>query len=201
MLLNHILLGSLWIVYCVLHSVLASVSLKKSLQQSMKKGYQYYRLYYTVFAFAGLVGLIWMLVNMQSKQLFELSSWILISGLVISFAGLMLMIICIQKYFLSLSGVEKALNEEHANKLIISGVHKYIRHPLYLGTFAFIWGLFLLLPNLSFLIVNAVITIYTLIGIELEEQKLITEFGDDYRQYQQNVPKIMPQFKFGKGNG
>ena len=77
------------------------------------------------------------------------------------------MILCIKNYFLSLSGLKSLLNESYSNELIIKGVHRYVRHPLYLGTFAFIWGLWLLLPTVSFLIVNVIITTYTLVGIRL----------------------------------
>jgi protein-S-isoprenylcysteine O-methyltransferase Ste14 len=55
-----------------------------------------------------------------------------------------------------------------------------------------LWGLFIILPYLSFLISNIIITIYTLIGIELEEKKLELEFGESYRQYKQKVPKLLP---------
>ena len=75
------------------------------------------------------------------------------------------------------------------------GFHRYVRHPLYLGTFITIWAGFLLLPLISLLISNAIITIYTLIGIELEEKKLILEFGEDYREYQNRVPRLIP-FRF-----
>jgi protein-S-isoprenylcysteine O-methyltransferase Ste14 len=69
-----------------------------------------------------------------------------------------------------------------------------VRHPLYAGTFIFIWGLFILVPSLSLLISNTIITIYTLIGLRFEEQKLEKEFGDAYKTYKQKVPMIIPKF-------
>jgi protein-S-isoprenylcysteine O-methyltransferase Ste14 len=83
-------------------------------------------------------------------------------------------------------------NEGKKNPLIFTGLHKYVRHPLYLGTFIFIWGLFVLFPLLSLLIADIVITIYTLIGINFEEEKLISDFGKEYTRYQNMVPKIIP---------
>ena len=106
------------------------------------------------------------------------------------------MLISIKKYFLSISGIKTLVTEESpSNELRIDGVHKYVRHPLYLGTFLFIWGLFILFPYVSLLIANSIITIYTLIGIVFEEQKLQKEFGAAYTDYQKQVPKIIPSFK------
>jgi protein-S-isoprenylcysteine O-methyltransferase Ste14 len=96
---------------------------------------------------------------------------------------------------MNLSGLRSLVIEDFSNELQITGIHKYTRHPLYLGTFGFIWGLFLLLPYLSLFIANIVITVYTLIGIRLEEQKLINEFGESYVKYRSTVPKLIPFLK------
>ena len=192
MLLNHIILAILWIVYCVLHSVLASEGIKKKLQQKTKK---WYRLGYTIFSFVFLVVVLYWQVSISTIQLFQIADAILLTGLVLSFSGLVLMLICIKKYFINLSGLRSLVMENFSNELQITGIHKHVRHPLYLGTFAFIWGLFLLLPYLSLLIANFIITVYTLIGIELEERKLVAEFGKDYEDYRRRVPKLIPFLK------
>jgi len=35
-------------------------------------------------------------------------------------------------------------------------------------------------------------TAYFVIGSRLEERKLVREFGENYRRYQQSVPALMP---------
>jgi len=55
--------------------------------------------------------------------------------------------------------------------------------------------LFLILPYLSVLISNLVITLYTMIAIRFEEAKLIKEFGEEYRIYRKQVPMILPGFR------
>lgn len=194
MLFNHIILAMLWMVYCVLHSVLASERLKKKLRQGMRN-YKWYRLWYTLFAFLFLIALLYYQVRIQTIELFIVTNTLLIAGIILSFSGFALMLVCIRKYFVNLSGLRSLFIENFTNELHITGVHRYIRHPLYLGTFAFIWGLFLLLPYLSLLIANIIITAYTLIGIELEERKLVLEFGENYKEYQRSVPKILPFLK------
>jgi protein-S-isoprenylcysteine O-methyltransferase Ste14 len=192
MILYHLILALLWMLYCFLHSLLASLGFKKMVQRVSGKGYQYYRLYYTLFAFLSLAALIYFGVSIPTIQIFRPPVFILAIGYLFTIAGLGLMMICIKKYFIGLSGLLSLVKERRSQTLIITGVHQYVRHPLYLGTFAFIWGLFLVLPYLSFGISNLIITVYTLIGIRLEESKLITEFGESYRLYKEKVPKLIP---------
>jgi len=194
MILNHIFLALLWIVYCVLHSVLASDWIKKNMRMRMKN-FKWYRLWYTLFAFVFLAAIIYFEVEMATMQLFQPNSFTVIAGTVLSLSGLGLMFICIRKYFMNLSGLRSLFIENFSNELQIKGVHKYVRHPLYLGTFVFIWGLLLLMPLASLLISNTIITIYTLIGIGLEERKLLTEFGESYSKYRKTVPMLIPSFK------
>ena len=159
------------------------------------KQHKWYRLWYTLLAFVFLIAVVYYQVRIATIEIFHSQSLIFILGIIISFSGLVLMFICIRKYFMNLSGLRSLFIENFSNKLQIAGIHKYIRHPLYLGTFMFIWGLFLYLPYLSLLVMNIVVTVYTLIGIEWEEQKLVMEFGDDYRKYRSKVPKLIPFFK------
>ena len=102
------------------------------------------------------------------------------------------MIVCVRKYFYELSGLQALQQQSNKNTLQQKGLHKYVRHPLYLGTLLFIWGLFIIFPYLNNLIACLVITIYTVIGIELEEKKLMEEYGDLYREYSKKVPRLIP---------
>jgi protein-S-isoprenylcysteine O-methyltransferase Ste14 len=195
MITGHIVLGVLWAIYCVLHSVLASGGIKKKMQQWLGKGFKFYRLAYTLFAFFGLVAILWFQIMLASPLLLDTSTFTIAVGSILTFAGLVIMGICISKYFMSLSGIKSLVQEQTYSELIISGIHRYVRHPLYLGTFLFIWGLLVIIPVFSLFLSNLIITIYTLAAIRLEEAKLIDEFGESYRRYQQSVPKILPSFK------
>ena len=189
---SYVLLGFWWVLYCFLHSLLASLWLKQKAQKLMGQGFVHYRLLYTLFAFVSLFALVFYQLNLTPVLLFT-STLAFYTGLVIALFGLILMGICIKKYFMSLSGLRSLFQERPSHQLIISGVHRYVRHPLYLGTFAFLWGFFLVKPHLSLLISNTIITLYTVYAITLEETKLVDEFGEDYRRYQAAVPKLLPR--------
>ncbi|HEX2608436.1 MAG TPA: isoprenylcysteine carboxylmethyltransferase family protein [Flavisolibacter sp.] len=192
MLLNHVWLGLCWLIYCFMHSLLASLSIKSFFKRKMGASFRHYRLAYTLFAFFALVAIILFQLTIKSSSLFHTGTLLNILGGIIGYSGLALMLICIKKYFMSLSGLKSLYTDHVTPSLLISGIHRYIRHPLYLGTFAFIWGLFLIWPLLSLLICNVVITLYTLYAIRLEERKLIAEFGDSYRRYKEEVPMLLP---------
>jgi protein-S-isoprenylcysteine O-methyltransferase Ste14 len=193
MIKEHILLGVLWIGYGLLHSLFADTGVKAWLSRRMGRFATHYRLIYTLFAFVTLVAVLLYQVRMASPILYTGFLSLKIMGSLIGFTGLSIMLFCIRKYFMSLSGLRSLVEPEKAGaELMITDIHQYVRHPLYLGTFLFIWGLWIILPYLSLLVANVIITIYTLIGITLEEKKLELLFGDSYRAYKQKVPRILP---------
>lgn len=93
-----------------------------------------------------------------------------------------------------LSGVAVFTKQDKDQTPLQQGINAHMRHPLYSGTLLVLWALFFLFPFLNNLIACTVITVYTLIGIRLEERKLVSEFGESYRSYQQNVPMLIPSF-------
>jgi methanethiol S-methyltransferase len=70
------------------------------------------------------------------------------------------------------------------------GPYKLIRHPLYLGWFIAFWAT----PTMSVthLVFALATTAYILMAIQLEERDLIDALGDDYRQYRERVPMLIP---------
>lgn len=194
MVFQHVLVALCWIFYCVLHTVLASVRTKRRVQKIVGERYRYYRLFYTVFAALTLAAIVLYQFSVSSARLFQTSLPTTIFGRLLAAAGLSLMIVCIKKYFVSLSGLKSLFQERPQAVLMITGIHRFVRHPLYTGTFLAIWGFWVLFPTVSLLITDSVITAYTLLAIPLEEEKLIAEFGESYRSYRQNVPKLFPRF-------
>ena len=64
-----------------------------------------------------------------------------------------------------------------------------MRHPMYFALIIFLWcGTFRVMD----IVINAVLTVYVLIGTRLEEKKLLVEYGETYIAYQQKVPMLVP---------
>jgi protein-S-isoprenylcysteine O-methyltransferase Ste14 len=105
------------------------------------------------------------------------------------------MFISIKKYFMLLSGVRSLFIATPPSELKVNGIHRFVRHPLYLGTILFVCGLFFLFPTISNLIAVVLLIIYVLTGIVFEEKKLVKEFGKNYEEYILKVPMLIPGFK------
>lgn len=192
MLMAHLVLVFLWLLFGVLHSVLAGLHIKIRFAKAFPLAAKHYRLLYTFFAFLTLGVVVWYLAQLSSPLLYQPQLVTNVLGTVMTVVGVVIMGICIKKYFLSLSGLKSLFQERPVHRLMIGGIHRFVRHPLYLGTFLAVWGVALLYPLLSFFISAFLITAYTLVGIRFEEKKLVADFGADYKRYQQTVPKLIP---------
>ncbi|MEJ2718947.1 MAG: hypothetical protein P8182_17760 [Deltaproteobacteria bacterium] len=65
-----------------------------------------------------------------------------------------------------------------------------MRHPLYFACILLIWSS----PDLTAdrLLFNILWTVWIVIGTVLEERDLVASFGEAYRDYQRNVPMLIP---------
>ena len=72
-------------------------------------------------------------------------------------------------------------------------LYKLVRHPLYLGFLMAFW--FAPVMTLGHLVFTLGMTTYILIGIYHEEKDLVNEFGEKYKAYRTQVPKIIPFIK------
>lgn len=188
----HLTLLAAWLGYVFLHSFLATNMVKLKMQQMMGRNYSYYRLSYSIFAAFSLAVILVFQFLEPSPLLLRNYVAIELAGIALAMLGLIGMGICIKKYFMNLSGVDVLLKVKRDPVLEISGLHRFVRHPLYSSTLLFCWALFLLFPFLDNLLACLVITIYTLLGIRLEEKKLVEEFGQSYTVYAKSTPMLIP---------
>ncbi|MFT4938934.1 MAG: protein-S-isoprenylcysteine O-methyltransferase Ste14 [Paraglaciecola sp.] len=70
------------------------------------------------------------------------------------------------------------------------GLYKWVRHPIQTGLLIGMWAV----PqaSLSYLMLATGMTVYIFVGLYFEEQDLIAEFGQTYRDYKQKVAKVFP---------
>ena len=69
-------------------------------------------------------------------------------------------------------------------------LYRVVRHPIMVGFLIAFWAT----PDLSQgrLLFAGLGTAYILLGVTLEERDLVDYLGEDYRRYQQQVPRLLP---------
>ena len=91
-----------------------------------------------------------------------------------------------------LGGQPEILEGPHEQRLVISGIRGYVRHPIYLGHLSemLAWSTATGLAVCYGLTAFAVIT--GAIMIRMEDAELEKRFGEDYRRYRKSVPAFIP---------
>ncbi len=111
-------------------------------------------------------------------------------GLISIVLGLMLRwtaILTLRKYFT----VDVSISSEQ--KLIETGLYRYIRHPAYTGSLLSFLGLGLSLSNWLSTLIIALSTFFAFsYRIRIEEAALIGAFGEKYLQYSARTKRLIP---------
>jgi len=75
-------------------------------------------------------------------------------------------------------------------------LYRYSRHPMMLGLLLGLWST----PDMTAgrLLWAAGFTSYVWVGIRMEERDLVALLGEEYRRYQQSVPRLIPRPGFAR---
>ncbi len=188
--MEYIILALLWLAYFFLHSLLSSAKWK-GFVESAGISNQLYRFVYSVLSFVLFILIFLYSGSTENNNLWDvkikMSKYF---GLMITTIGLMI----IMRSFKSMSmmcfiGIKKQLQE----KLIITGIHEYVRHPIYSGILLMMIGFVLYSNSIQSLIILMTTTLYLPFGIRWEEQKLVKEYGEQYENYKSDTPPIIPK--------
>ncbi len=80
-------------------------------------------------------------------------------------------------------------------KLLREGIYARLRHPRYASEGLKVIGHVLLVNYLGLYILLLLVTPMGLWLLALEERELVDRFGDAYRQYQREVPQLIPRLR------
>jgi protein-S-isoprenylcysteine O-methyltransferase Ste14 len=83
-------------------------------------------------------------------------------------------------------------NAMHGEGVVAAGPYRYVRNPLYLGTFIHTLALALLMPPSGAIFCILAIGIFQLRLIAAEESFLTTKLGEPYLAYCAKVPRLLP---------
>ena len=115
-----------------------------------------------------------------------------ILGAILIFAGAPLILDSFARFALQGLGTPAPiLPPEH---LVVTGLYRYVRNPMYAGVAATIFGQGLLFGNIQ--VVEYCLFVWLafhLFVLQYEEPKLRSTFGEEYEQFCANVPRWIPR--------
>jgi len=79
--------------------------------------------------------------------------------------------------------------------LVVTGLYRHVRNPMYVGVAAVIFGQALLFGSVRLILYgSAALLLAHLFVVLYEEPKLARSFGDEYRDFRTNVPRWVPRW-------
>ena len=84
-------------------------------------------------------------------------------------------------------------------ELIVTGIYKYVRNPLYLAGSSVLIGEVLLFQSFGLLVYFIIMFGIFYIHALIEEKHLENEFGETYNHYRKSVPRWIPNLSSYKG--
>jgi protein-S-isoprenylcysteine O-methyltransferase Ste14 len=113
----------------------------------------------------------------------QLASWVLL---------ILSLYVVITGYLLLKRKGKPDSNFENTSLLVKSGIYGYIRHPLYLSVFLLGTGVMLKNPEPLQLILGVINLIAVYFTAHIEENEMISKFGEAYREYMKETKMFIP---------
>ena len=181
-------------VYGLLHSLLASLRIKEwALSRFGVAAERGYRLAFNIFAALTLLPLLALPALLPDRTLYTIPfPWATLTLALQALAALVLLCGLIQTGIWSFLGLQQLMAPpSQANgELVVHGLYRWVRHPLYTTGLVFIWLTPVMSVNLLALFLG--FSFYIIVGAYLEERKLLKEFGLNYANYRQRTPFLIP---------
>lgn len=193
-------------VFAGLHTLTARQSFKQQIRERVgdRRYYGFYRIIYNIFALVSLAP-VTLSIGLSQKIMWQIDPFQLhIINVVnlIQMIGTVGMIVSLfQIDILRFAGIKQVwayvTNGELPLKnepLQHNGLYRYMRHPLYFFGLLSMW----FVPTMYDLqlLFTILASAYFIFGSRWEERRMVNTFGQDYIDYQQSVPWLIPFVKF-----
>ncbi|HII06835.1 MAG TPA: isoprenylcysteine carboxylmethyltransferase family protein [Methanotrichaceae archaeon] len=180
--------------FAALHSLMASLPFKRRVQKILgDRTGPWYPVIFSLSALVMVLPLVYLVYLFPGKILYVVPSpwrWAMVACQVL--AGIVSMRAFIDaphRFRVPLQLKEP--NSSEAELLKLRGIYCWIRDPFLLSGFLIIWLTPFMTTNLLILYVMA--TVYLYLGSLHWEKRLLAQFGDEFREYQIRVPRMIPK--------
>lgn len=185
------------LVYGAVHSLLASLWAKAHARRLFGSlAERLYRLGYNVFAVLTLLPVLALPLVLPDEPLYSIPFPVTLLSLFIqALAGGVVLVGLLQTGLGSFLGLRQlaASPTEREPRLVVRGLYRWVRHPLYTAGLIFLWLTPVMTVNV--LALDASLTAYIIIGALFEERRLLKEFGPAYLRYREETPMLIPGLK------
>ncbi|MBP2030287.1 protein-S-isoprenylcysteine O-methyltransferase Ste14 [Methanohalophilus levihalophilus] len=183
------------IAFAVIHSIMASLPFKRMVRRVVGvKADKYYRHIYNIVTVIILSPLAYLLYNNPGPYLYVVESpwrWLMVGvQLIGAYIGARALMDARNRF--EFRGQLASPGTPDAGHMDVVGVYKWIRDPFLLSGLMIIWFTPFMTTNLLALFL--VTTVYLIFGSVHTEMRLVSQFGDEYRDYQKRVRRIIPTF-------
>jgi len=201
---NALLIFITLLAFGLIHSLLASHSAKAAVQRLLGRNIASatYRLLYNVAAFITILPALYLVFHLPDRELYRLPEPVNSVAWGVKIVAALGLVYAVYQmdvwFFLGLRQLGESPQMSHYSidststaQLVTTGLYRIVRHPLY--TMSLI-VLYLTSPmSVNWLAFAVSCNLYFYLGSIFEEHKLVREFGDAYRAYQQQVPRLLPR--------
>jgi protein-S-isoprenylcysteine O-methyltransferase Ste14 len=202
----------IFFLFAVIHSITVSRWFKLLCTNALGEAWMriWYRFLYNTVSIVTVLATIYLIAKVPDREIWTAPVWLkwLMHG--IQFAGLVFGTLAFERMdtgeFMGFRQVwrylmrgETAGNIEGLTEkeLIRTGVYGIVRHPMYLaGLIIFTFSPVITVNGLT---VTIMADLYFLFGAFIEERRFLTDFGDEYREYMKQVPRLIPRVLSRRG--
>lgn len=182
------------VAFAVIHSIMASLPFKRIIRRYFgSRAETLYGPVYNLIAILTIIPLAYFLYKYPGDFLYIIPSpwrWLMMGGQLFgAIIGARALRDARNRF--ELRGQLASPNTPEAGVMDVQGIYKWIRDPFLLSGLLIIWLTPFMTVNL--LIVYILTTVYLCIGSVHTEKRLVSQFGDEYREYQKRVHRIIPR--------
>ena len=184
------------VAFAAIHSFMASLSFKRLIIRFLgSKADILYMPVFSLIALLTILPLAYLLYKNPGPVLYIVPSpwrWLMIGGQLVAAIVAPRALLDAPHRFKIRSQLSAPKTPE-AGPLNIRGIYRWVRDPFLLSGLVIIWLTPFMTVNL--LVIYLLTTIYLYMGSLHWEKRLISQFGDEYREYQRGVHRIIPQLE------
>ena len=181
------------VAFATIHSLMASLPFKRLLVRILgQRADTLFMPVFSIIAFVTIAPLVYLLIKNPGPILYIIPSpwrWLMVGGqLIAAIVAPRAMLDAPHRF--KIRSQLSAPKTPEAGPLDIRGIYRWVRDPFLLTGLVIIWLTPFMTVNL--LVIYLLTTIYLYLGSLHWESRLVSQFGDEYREYQNRVHRIIP---------